>query len=237
MKTCGYCGRENPDDASICSGCGTEFPKSKSFQQLQQPNESLPNLKILVVVFLRLVALNFALDAILGCMEFLGRESVIRINQGSFGELATTILPWLLLGILIGSAALLWVFALPIARFATRPIRRDVSIAGVSLADAYSVAFIGIGLFFIVGRLGSAVYWIQYLLRVADSMSGNLFENEARLRSLAQVFVPLIAGVVLLLNGRKWAVALARRDHKAVEFSGDSELMNSPAGSDSTTHS
>ena len=24
MKKCGYCGRENPDDAALCSGCGTD---------------------------------------------------------------------------------------------------------------------------------------------------------------------------------------------------------------------
>jgi hypothetical protein len=34
MKNCGYCGRENADDAAHCSGCGTEFGAVESAQQL-----------------------------------------------------------------------------------------------------------------------------------------------------------------------------------------------------------
>ncbi len=55
MKTCTYCGRENPDDAPFCSGCGqTDFSTAESPEQLRTSDtrKTHPNLSLRIAISL-----------------------------------------------------------------------------------------------------------------------------------------------------------------------------------------
>ena len=46
MKKCGYCGRENPDDAVYCCECATEFVQPKPPAPPPQPQPTRPRYEI-----------------------------------------------------------------------------------------------------------------------------------------------------------------------------------------------
>ena len=93
------------------------------------------NLQSLVVVILRLLTLDFLL------------RIALQIVPQVFQPYSDSALVLLLLAGAITAAILLWVKALPIARFVTRGVSHDLSFGTMALVDCYSIAFIAIGLF------------------------------------------------------------------------------------------
>jgi hypothetical protein len=170
------------------------------------------NLQSLIVVVLRLMALNFLLQVAVQVTPQVIRFLKIYEQARSPVEAA---LPWLILLGLVVSAVLLWMLALPIARLVTRRVPQDVTFGAMSLTDCYSVAFIGIGLLYIASHLPQVLNWSHYLFKAAASRPGTSWKEEVDFYQVTQAFIPFIVGVVLFVNGRSWAVALSRRQGRA----------------------
>ena len=168
------------------------------------------NLQTLVVVVLRLIALNFLLRIVIEMtpqmLHFAGVYDAFP-RDGSRLFVAA----WLVLGGLIVAAVLLWRFALPIARFVTRGVSPDLSFGAMSLVDCYSIAFMSVGLFYCASHFPQVLNWTHYFFKAAASSTGNSGEEGVQGYNVSHAFIPFIVGVVLFVNGRKWAVALARR--------------------------
>lgn len=170
------------------------------------------NIQTLVVVVLRLMALDFlyrsALELASGLISF-----SVRLHLRS-----TDLSPWILfvwlalIAVFIVAAVLLWFLAPAIARLVSRGVPQDISLGILSLADCYSVAFMGVGLMFIGSRVPQAITWAHYLLRTTVSNSTELWNQQLKWYDVVQVAIGLTIGIVLFVNGRNWAVALARRD-------------------------
>lgn len=164
------------------------------------------NLQSLVVVILRLITLNFLLDVAV----MSARNTILLLND--FTSLYSYLLVFLLASCgLFVCAILLWIFALPIARLVTRGISQDISFGAMPLADWYSIAFIGIGLYYIADYLASVLKLTFHLFKGAASSSGTWWVREVDGAAIAQAFIPFIAGILLFIYGRKWAAMLARK--------------------------
>jgi hypothetical protein len=173
------------------------------------------NLYSLVVVVLRLMALNFLLQVTIQLTPPL--LSFLRVHRSSpMGESSVdSALPWVMLIGLVLCAVLLWVLALPIARFVTKQVPQEVSLGGLTLADCYSIAFLGVGLLYMASGLPQVLNWGHYLFKMAASTSGDSWKEQVNFYQVSQAFIPFVVGALLFLKGRPWAVALASRQEKA----------------------
>lgn len=162
------------------------------------------NLKALVVVLIRLFALNLVVQTVTG---FLPRaiQTAPRYVQPS-----PIMWAWLVTGVLILLAVGIWKSATPIALWVTRGQPQEIFVGGLSLADGYSVGFLSVAMLYLLSGTGSAVSWIIYWLQLAGTTSAPLAEQVNFYQAL-QTFLPVVLAIVLLLRGRAWAVRLAKR--------------------------
>jgi hypothetical protein len=169
------------------------------------------NLQTLVVVLLRLVSLNFLLQVFYQMAPQLMRFSEFYKRVHDEEARSLIVLPVVLvIGLAIG-AVLVWIFAMPIARLVTRGLPPELSFGALALADCYSIVFIGIGLYYMFSHFPAALNWAHYLFKAATATTTNAWQEGVRWYDVSQTFIPLILGIILFVNGRKWAVALARR--------------------------
>ncbi len=183
------------------------------------------NLQSLVVIALRLLALDFLLRVAVQLTPQILQFLRLYEQSPLDGSRSDMVLPWLMLAGLIVAAVLLWFLALPIARFVTRGVSQDLSLGAMSLVDCYSIAFMAVGLFYISSHLPQVLNWAHYFLKTAASGHRD-GERAFSGYDVSQAFIPFIVGVVLFVNGRRWAVALARRQSESA----------APADSMSKTH-
>ena len=191
------------------------------------------NLQSLIVVVLRLMALNFFLQVTVQLSPQLLRFTEMSHQGGLSDTRSYLALPVIMVIGLIVGAILIWVFAMSIARWVTRGVSRDLSFGSLSLVDCYSIAFIGIGLFYIASHLPQVLNWAHFLFRSAASSSGDSWKEGVRWYDVSQAFIPFIVGVVLFVKGRSWAVALARLQEKSESANQTVERTGAPPlGSD-----
>jgi len=173
------------------------------------------NIQDVVVVVLRLLALDFLLRVAVQLTPQI--LQMLRLFAASPGDSSRffAVLPWLVLAGLTISAVLLWILALPIARLVTRGVSQELSFGEISLVDCYSIAFMSVGLFYVAGHFPQVLNWAHYLLKAAASHAGNSWKETIEWYQVSQAFIPFIMGAILFANGRRWAVALARRQEES----------------------
>jgi hypothetical protein len=172
------------------------------------------NLHSLVVVLLRLFSLDFLFQVFFRLLFQL--PSLISGFQHLPGDefRSAIALPFLvILGMFLG-AVLLWVFAMPIARLVTRGLPVELSFGALYLSDCYSIVFVGLGLYYAVMYFPSVLNWSYYLLKMEASQTTNYWRKDTRWYEVSLAFLTFILGMVLFVNGRKWAVALANKQTK-----------------------
>lgn len=174
------------------------------------------NLQSLVVVVLRLIALDFLLKCVVQVAPQIYQLAGLYQRSSFDGSRSLFVFPFLIVVGLAASAALLWVFALPIARFVTRSLPQDISFGALSLVDCYSIAFMAVGLFYIASHLPAVLNWTHYLFKTAASSSGNSWKDDVKWYDVWQSYIPFVVGVVLFVNGRRWAAALSIRQAAAL---------------------
>lgn len=169
------------------------------------------NLQSLVVVILRLMALNFLLQVAIQLTPHALLLFQVFGPNAPGGSRSGAILPLLAVNTLLVAAILVWHYALPIARFVTGGVSHDLSLGALSLADCYSIAFMGIGLFYIAGEIATVLNIVFYIFKAAASTSGTAWRQGINFSELSLSLIPFIVGVALFVNSRRWAIALARR--------------------------
>ncbi len=165
------------------------------------------NLQSLVVVVLRLITLKFMLETIV--MSVPVTLQLLRLHEPTPFDLPMDV--WLIFGVLLAWSILLWIFALPVARLITSRLPQDISFGAMTLADWYSIAFIGVGLYYIAGYLASVLKLTCHLFKEVATCSGYSWMGCVDASSISQTFIPFIAGILLFVFGRKWAVMLAQK--------------------------
>lgn len=173
------------------------------------------NLISLVVVVLRLMALNFSLS---GLIYLFSQFSAWRAQDISH-------LPWLLTLVLLICAAALWIGALPIARLVTHGVPRDISFGSLSLVDCYSIAFMGVGLIYISSHLPEVLNWAFYIFKISAAGTRDSWSEKFVGHELTRAVITFIMGLILFCKGRTWAVLLARKH-------GEPTMPSTPAPTD-----
>ena len=173
------------------------------------------NLQSLVVVVLRLMALKFFLEVGIQLSPQLLRFTEVSERHGLTGVGSYLAVPvMMLIGLTVG-AVLIWVFALSIARWVTRSVSHDLAFGALSLVDCYSIAFMGIGLFYMASHFPQVLNWTHFLFTSAASGSGYSWKEQVKGYDVSQAFIPFIVGIVMFVKGRTWAVSLARWQEKS----------------------
>lgn len=175
------------------------------------------DLQSLIVVVLRLMALDFLLRVAVQLTPQILKFLRVYEQSPLDGSRSYMVLLWLMLVGLIVAAVLLWFLALPIARFVTRGVSHDVSFGAMSLVDCYSIAFMAVGLFYISSHLPQVLNWAHYFLKTAASGHREGEQGFSRYE-VSQALITFIVGVVLFMNGRRWAVALTRRQTESASL-------------------
>jgi hypothetical protein len=175
------------------------------------------NLQSLIVVAIRLIALNFLLQTAVQLTPPMLQYLQMHGASAGDGSDSFLVVPWLFLAAIIFCAAMLWMVAFPVAQFVTRGVSQDISFGSLSLIDCYSIAFIGVGVFYIAGYLPETLNWAHHFLRTAASKP-QFEDNTFNPYDASRTIMSFIFGVILFVNGRRWAVALARK-HEATNSS------------------
>src|SRR5829696_8101083 len=133
------------------------------------------NLQSLIVVVLRLIALDFLTRvAVQFTPQLLLLLRIPEIPE-SLPSTARSFMTfsWVLFIGLIVAAVALWIYALPIARIVTRGVPVELTFGAMSLVDCYSIVFMTVGLSYIASHLPQVLNWAHYFLKTAASGHGN----------------------------------------------------------------
>lgn len=169
------------------------------------------NLQTFVAVLLRLVSLNFLLQVFFQLVPLVFRFSEMYQQIQADESRSLFVVPWLVeIGLVVGGV-LLWVFALNIARLITRGLPAELSFGTLSLPDCYSIVFISVGLYYTAGHFPRVLNWAHYLIKMAASHSDDSWKQEVKWYDVSDAVIPFVIGIILFVNGRKWAVTFARR--------------------------
>tara|TARA_R100000027_G_scaffold67627_1_gene67298 strand:- start:77 stop:673 length:597 start_codon:yes stop_codon:yes gene_type:complete len=191
------------------------------------------NLHSLVVVALRLIALNFLLQAVISLTPQLYLFADLISDDGfEVFDVYTVVSLIVVIGIVVGSF-LIWVFSYAIARFVVGGLPREVSFGSLSVRDCYSIVFLGVGLYYFVDYFPTILTWAHYLVKLAATSSGDSWKDEVDWYSFWSSFLPMVIGVVLLLKGRAWAerIGIAHMRKEQCEPKDADNPMNSPENS------
>jgi hypothetical protein len=167
------------------------------------------NIETLVAIALRLTAFNFLVRVVVELttplLIFAG------VYRRSADDSSMTI-GWMFVGSLMLGALLLWFLALPIARLIAHGVPGDLSFDNLTLADCYSIAFVGIGLVYIVSHAAGVWSWTTFFLHSLIHGPRYPFGDPARGYEVANIFIPFIIGILLVLKRRKWSRVFAGKE-------------------------
>lgn len=164
------------------------------------------NIQSLIVVGLRLTAINFLLRVIIEL------STPLLIFAGVYrrtGDGASATVGWILVGALFVGAVVLWALALPFARLVARGLPGEIALGDLSLSDFYSLGFVLVGLFYVISHLAGVWNWTTFLFQSLIHGPHYPWGDSTRRYEIASIFIPFVAGIILLIKHRKWAVALA----------------------------
>ena len=182
------------------------------------------NLHSLVVVVLRILVLKFLVDTVI---TFLPQLIMSGQTFGSspFAE-PISFVYILFIAALITGAIMIWSIAPSLARRITAGLPADLSFGALSPVDCYSITFLGVGLWLVATHFAPLLNWSHYIFRLAatDAPAGADSFNEVNGYDISASVLPFIIGIVLFLNGRKWAHRVAERDARVEKAEAANEV-------------
>jgi hypothetical protein len=179
---------------------------------------TVTNVHTLIAIALRLTAFNFLVRVVVEL------TTPLLIFAGVYqrpADDASMTVGWALVASLTLGALLLWFLALPTARLVARSAPGDLSFDNLTLADCYSIAFVGIGLVYIISHAAGVWNWTTFFLHSLIHGPRSPFADRSRGYEVANIFIPFIIGILLIVKRRKWSVALAgkRVENRPVSLS------------------
>jgi hypothetical protein len=166
----------------------------------------LTNVQTITALALRVAAVNFLVRILAEISTPLLISAHIYVRPA---DEAPVPIAWALVGALFLGGILLWLLALPVANLVSRGIPGDISFDNLTLADCYSFAFAGLGLIYIVSRLAGAWSWTMYFLRWLFHREYTPWYDPGRGHQIMSIFVPFIAGILLVMTRKKLASIMA----------------------------
>ena len=107
---------------------------------------------------------------------------------------------------------IIWLAAPTLSRLVIGKRDAAVPISGLSLGDLYAFAFVFLGLYFALSSVADTLNWFHYFLRVNSGTPLLPSEQMPSYYSLSRPLITMIAGLVCLFPGRRWARKLAASD-------------------------
>ena len=158
-------------------------------------------LRSIIVVFLRISAIQFVATALMGLAP------LITVNMKSLWPIGAIYLCFTILAIMA------WAFAEPVARLVIRGHETTVPLGGLTRQDLYAFAFVYLGLSFLMGSIGTVS--VNALLLISHAMTHPAIEDTFYTQSaqqLAKQSIQVILGLICLFNANRLAEKLAARD-------------------------
>lgn len=156
------------------------------------------SLRILIVAGLRVYAIYYATQ-VLSLLPIM--VQMISLERG-FARLAGD-------GLSIGSFALgaliLWVFAEQIATAIVGRTNLTVDKFALTLQDAYTFAFVFLGLYFVLSSIAATAAQLYYIVTVAAQMPQDAPERWRALFDIYKPGITLIAGFASLIGAPIWS--------------------------------
>jgi hypothetical protein len=157
----------------------------------------------IVAILARVLALKVLMDAVKLVFSLLARSSYV-----SFGSKAIVVIYLL-------CAAALWLCSPWIGRVMSRGCSSEVETKPLLLYDLYSLAFVGVGLFYAAGSLGPSLSWLFYALSQSGGESALSQQDKVNYYQFFQCLADLAIGLFLVLKARHLASRLLRYDSTA----------------------
>src|SRR5690348_7303712 len=149
------------------------------------------NMQSVIVVGLRLTAINFLLRIIIALATPLLIFAGVYRRTGDDGSATVG---WMLVGALFVGAVLLWVLALPVARLVARGLPEEIALGDLSLTDCYALGFMLVGLFYVLSHLAGVWNWTGFVFQSFVHGPRYPWSDSTRRYEIANAFVPFIAG-------------------------------------------
>jgi hypothetical protein len=167
-----------------------------------------------IIVVLRLVLIEAALKACIQVpLQLLAKDP----------RPATLLMTFVAMTVALALLGVLWVVSGKIARLVMRKVPEEISFGQMSLLDCYTIAFVGIGLYFLALNVSPILNWGVYLLKLASASPGATWTDQVNFYTVADFGISFVVGLVLFLNGRRWARSMAFRDEQIDSAVGTTE--------------
>lgn len=167
-------------------------------------------LSAIVLVVLRLFCLSWLIEDLNGLAYTF---EVYRLDLPFTQQL----LPYLFIMPLI---VIGWIIAPALSRLVIGKHDAAVPISGLSLGDLYAFAFVFRGLYFALSSVADSLNWFHYFLRANSGTPLLPSEQMPSYYSLSRPLITLIAGLVCLFPGRRWARKLAASEQPSTPIPG-----------------
>jgi hypothetical protein len=156
-------------------------------------------LQSIIVVILRISALQLVVTGLITLMPFLGIKS-----------------PWSSITILLiipASAAFLWAFSEQIARLVTRVHEVVVPLGGLSRMDLFAFAFVYLGLSFLISGIGTVVLNLSSVFAnsISEPSAHQALLQTQSIQQISKQAVQVFLGIICLFNSDHFAKKLIER--------------------------
>jgi len=156
----------------------------------------------LAQILLRLYSLNLT---IYGTIQLF----ILLFNWFGFGLLSIYEIGVPIIYLVVG--LVLWFFSPYLCKLAAGKNDDAIKLDGVSEFQLYSTAFLCLGLYFALGRMGEVLSWIHFFAAYNSPDYGFHREGDPSYYDLAEPAITVVIGIVLVVTARRWAAKLCRQ--------------------------
>jgi hypothetical protein len=105
-----------------------------------------------------------------------------------------------------------WIIAPTLSRLVIGQRDAVIQSSELTLGDLYAFAFVFLGLYFVLSSVADTLNWFHYFLWINAGNRLLPSENAPSYYSLSRALISMIAGLICLFRGRRWARKLAASD-------------------------
>ncbi len=165
------------------------------------------SLKNIVVILLRLFSLYWLVSSISMFASVAATMMPYHSTHPNFWNYAAPVFLLIL-------AVVVFLLALPIARFVTPPSNDKLSLGSLSLYELYCFSFTFLGLYFVLFSIANTFNWLHYFLLVSHCSNGSDPLQFASFYKLTGPLITLISGGLVLLFAPRCARKLSKIQHR-----------------------
>jgi hypothetical protein len=130
---------------------------------------------------------------------------------GDGPPIASTITIFLAVALIVGSYVL-WILSPRLSGLIVGTYDAPVNVGSLSREDLYAFAFVFLGLYFILSSAAQVANWLYFFIQAEAAPTIPIAQSLSSLYGFTQPLLTLIAGLLCLFPGRRWARKLALKD-------------------------